>query len=86
MTQREREIAKLSRSQFSHKTDLPRKQIRDRLIKFEFFADVTNAQRDLKEIPVEPKGIFLTSIPSRHGLFLRKEEHTYVKARTHTIG
>ncbi len=76
-------ITRIARNQLSHDVDLPRVQIRDRLVKFEFMKD-SYAQRDVKEIPLEPKGYWLTNIPYKD--YLPEAERTYVNGRTNTIG
>ena len=74
---RDREIAKIAQNQLSHDVDLPRKQLRDKLVKFEFLKD-SYAQRDIKEIPINPH--ILEQIVEGNS-DLPESERTYIRGR-----
>ena len=77
------ELERLSKDQLEHFTDLPRKQIKDKLIKFDFLPDCY-VKRNVHEIPVHPKGVLMLNIED--ATILPEVERTYVRGRVHTIG
>ena len=78
---RAQEIAKIARNQLSHDVDLPRVKIRDQLVKFDFLQD-SYAERDIHEIPVNPK--ILEETLEGYS-YLPECERTYVRGREWSI-